>query len=239
MPPPPDKLTDEQGDKAEASGDRGSSPTAVPTGTTPKDAGSTAQGGTSSGDGSASSSTSAVTGSDGKAETQQPTATANGPAAVNGPAAAGRVPGVVGTVRVPQAVRAVRSAVSSAATRGPRRARLKIKRVDPWSVMKFSFAVSFVLFVVLIVATSVLYLALDAMGVFDSVNGSLTDLISASGGQGGNGFQISAFGVIGGSALLGLINMVLFTALATLGAFIYNVCADLVGGIEITLAERD
>jgi len=32
---------------------------------------------------------------------------------------------------------------------------------------------------------------------------------------------------------------VLFTALATLGAFIYNVCADLVGGIELTSAERD
>ena len=45
--------------------------------------------------------------------------------------------------------------------------------------------------------------------------------------------------MIGTSALLGAVNVVLFTALATLGAFIYNVCADLVGGIELTLAERD
>ncbi|MFJ8685976.1 DUF3566 domain-containing protein [Micromonospora wenchangensis] len=146
----------------------------------------------------------------------------------------------VGAARVGDAVRAARTSVSSAASRGPRRARLNLKRIDPWSVMKFAFAVSVVLFIVVVVATSVLYLALDAMGVFQSVNDSLTDLVSASGGQGTNsGFQITAKGVILTSALVGLVNVVLFTALATLGAFVYNVCADLVGGIELTLAERD
>ena len=132
--------------------------------------------------------------------------------------------------------------MSSAAARGPRRARLNLKRIDPWSVMKFSFAVSVVLFIVVVVATSVLYLALDAMGVWQEVNNSLTELVSASGGAGAaatGGFRITAWGVIGTSMLVGAVNVVLFTALATLGAFIYNVCADLVGGIELTLAERD
>ncbi|MFC7547162.1 DUF3566 domain-containing protein [Plantactinospora sp. GCM10030261] len=145
----------------------------------------------------------------------------------------------VGAARVTEAVRAARSTVNSAASRGPRRARLNLKRIDPWSVMKFSGAVSVVLFIVVVVATSVLYLALDAMGVFESVNSSLADLISAGGGPGAETFRITAKGVIGTSALIGLVNVVLFTALATLGAFIYNVCADLVGGIELTLAERD
>ncbi|MGN9908056.1 DUF3566 domain-containing protein [Phytohabitans sp. LJ34] len=145
----------------------------------------------------------------------------------------------VGAARVGEAVRAARSTVASAASRGPRRAKLNVKRIDPWSVMKFSFAVSLVLFIVVIVATSVLYLALDAMGVFESVNSSLTDLVSAGGGDDGSTFRITAKGVIGTSALIGAVNVVLFTALATLGAFIYNVCADLVGGVELTLAERD
>ena len=148
----------------------------------------------------------------------------------------------VGAARVSEAVRSARSTVSSAATRGPRRARLNLKRIDPWSVMKFSFAVSVVLFIVVVVATSVLYLALDAMGVWTEINKSLSDLVNASGGTSSaasSSFRVTAWGVIGTSMLIGAVNVVLFTALATLGAFIYNVCADLVGGVELTLAERD
>ncbi len=161
---------------------------------------------------------------------------ASGTASVK-PSTAGRAAAPTGT-RVGEAVRAARATVSGAAGRGPRRARLFVKRIDPWSVMKFSFAVSFVLFFVAIVATSVLYLALDAMGVFDSVNTAFADIVGASGGKGGS-FKVTAFGVIGTAGVIGLVNVVLFTALATLGAFIYNVCADLVGGIEVTLSEKD
>ncbi|SRR6266568_3255953 len=164
-----------------------------------------------------------------------PTGPISGAPAGDGP----RTRGVqLGGGKVAEAVRSARAAVSSAASRGPRRARLFVKRIDPWSVMKFSFAVSFVLFFVAIVATAVLYLALDAMGVFDSVNKALADMIGAAGAKNG-GFKITALGVIGVAGVLGLVNVVLFTALATLGAFIYNVCADLVGGIEVTLSERE
>ncbi|GIF11541.1 hypothetical protein Ate01nite_15730 [Actinoplanes teichomyceticus] len=167
---------------------------------------------------------------------KQRTAPAGGSAA---PSGAGGT-SAVGAARVSEAVRSARSAVSSAAARGPRRARLNLKRIDPWSVMKFAFAVSIVLFIVVVVATSVLYLALDTMGVWTSINDSLQDLVNASGGtETSSGFRITAWGVIGTSMLIGAVNVVLFTALATLGAFIYNVCADLVGGIELTLAERD
>lgn len=152
-----------------------------------------------------------------------------------GPASA--TTAAVGAARVSDAVRTARATVAGAAVRGPRRARLHLKRIDPWSVMKFSFAVSLVLFVVAIVATSVLYLALDAMGVFSSVNKALSDMVGEA--NNADAFKITAKGVIGTSVLLGAVNMVLFTALATLAAFVYNVCADLVGGVELTLSEKD
>jgi len=174
-----------------------------------------------------------------------PPATGRATATVGVPTASGVPVGTataartaVGGAKVSDAMRAARAAVSSAAGRGPRRARLFLKRIDPWSVMKFSFAVSFVMFFVAIVATTVLYLALDAMGVFDSLNRTLVDNLTANGGK-ASSFKITAFGVIGSAGVLGLINVVLFTALATLGAFIYNVCADLVGGIEVTLSEKE
>jgi hypothetical protein len=161
-------------------------------------------------------------------------------AALGGPATS-RVRGLsgAGTARVAEAVRNARATVTGAASRGPRRARLFVKRIDPWSVMKFSFAVSFVLFFVAIVATSVLYLALDAMGVWKSVNTALADMIGATGTSGKSTFKVTALGVIGTAGVLGLVNVVLFTALATLSAFIYNVCSDLVGGIEVTLSEKE
>ena len=80
-----------------------------------------------------------------------------------------------------------------------------------------------------------------ALNTQASITGS-DDLLMGGSGESAaaaEDFRITAKGVIGAAALLGVVNMVLFTALATLGSFIYNVCADLVGGVELTLAERD
>lgn len=242
MPPPPDQPADGQ-KPAGASGaatQAATAPAKAATGKAPVSAppgGSAQASSTPSNAATATATQAAPTMPPGVGARPSTGRAAAGGASVRTVGAAGAA--AVGAARVGEAVRAARSTVASAAARGPRRAKLNVKRIDPWSVMKFSFAVSLVLFIVVIVATSVLYLALDAMNVFESVNNSLASLVNAGGGDDSGSFRITAKGVIGTSALIGAVNVVLFTALATLGAFIYNVCADLVGGIELTLAERD
>lgn len=120
---------------------------------------------------------------------------------------------------------------TSPSSRTPRRARLQLKHIDPWSMMKFSLVMSVALFLVWMIAVGVLYGVLSGMGVFDKVN-SLYDQV-----HGGN--LLSGSFVLGSAAVIGAINIVLMTALATVGAFVYNLCSELVGGIEVTLAERD
>jgi hypothetical protein len=122
--------------------------------------------------------------------------------------------------------------------RGPRRANLQIKRFDPWSVLKLSLVLGVALFFVWLVAVGVLYAVLDGMGVWEKVNGTANELFSASSG-GTSEPLISAGRVFGVAAIIGAVNIVLFSALATVGAFVYNVSADLAGGLEVTLAERE
>jgi Transmembrane domain of unknown function (DUF3566) len=123
--------------------------------------------------------------------------------------------------------------------RGPRRASLQIKRIDPWSVLKLAFVLSVALFFVWLVAVGVLYGVLQGMGVWDRVNGTYDQFVQSSSAGGSSSPLITASRVFGIAAIIGAINIVLFTALATVGSFVYNVSADLAGGLEITLAERE
>ncbi|MFI9380888.1 DUF3566 domain-containing protein [Kutzneria sp. NPDC052558] len=121
--------------------------------------------------------------------------------------------------------------------RGPRRASLQIKRVDPWSVLKLALVLGFAMFLVWMVAVGVLYSVLGGMNVWTKLNGTYNDLVQ--GGDNSGGDLISAGRVFGVAAVVGLVNVILFTAMATVSAFIYNVCADLAGGVEVTLSERE
>ncbi|WP_443611913.1 DUF3566 domain-containing protein [Actinomycetospora endophytica] len=127
---------------------------------------------------------------------------------------------------------------SSRPSRGkvPRRASLQVKRFDPWSVLKLALVLGVALFFVWMFAVGVLYAVLDGMGVWAQLNGTYQDLTSDSGGA---GQLITAGGVFGIAAIVGVVNTILFTALASVSAFIYNISADVAGGIEVTLSERD
>ncbi len=122
--------------------------------------------------------------------------------------------------------------------RVPRRARLRLTRIDPWSVMKTSFLLSIAFAVVTVVSVAMVWQVLGAAGVWDSINSTIQEGI---GGEDIASFQVQDYlgtsRVLGFTMLVAAIDVVLITASATLTAFLYNMAAALLGGIEVTLAE--
>lgn len=159
------------------------------------------------------------------------------------PPTTGPLPGVGGKAAAesPAASRgAAAKATAAQPKRTARQAHLTVARVEPWSVMKFSFVVSLVAFVILFVAVSVLYGALAGLGVFDSLQRVVSDVTSSQGSAGVNAKAwFSASRVLGYTALLGSLNIVLITAMSTIGAVVYNLTSRLVGGVEVTLKETE
>lgn len=117
------------------------------------------------------------------------------------------------------------------------RASVQVRRIDPWATFKVAAVLSVVGFFIWMISVAVLYLILDGMGVWDQVNNSFGTLMAEESTTSGD--VIGAGTIFGAAALLGAINAILLTALATIGSYIYNICADLVGGAEVTLADLD
>ncbi|GAB1814786.1 DUF3566 domain-containing protein [Mycobacterium sp. MUNTM1] len=122
-------------------------------------------------------------------------------------------------------------------TRGPVRASMQIRRIDPWSTLKVSLLLSVALFFVWMIAVAFLYLVLGGMGVWSKLNSNVGDLLNNTSGSSGE--LVSSGTIFGGAVLIGLVNIVLLTAMATIAAFVYNLTTDLIGGVEVTLADRD
>ncbi|GAA4657145.1 hypothetical protein GCM10023347_04470 [Streptomyces chumphonensis] len=121
-----------------------------------------------------------------------------------------------------------------------RKARLRVAKADPWSVMKVSFLLSIALGICTIVAVAVLWMVMDAMGVFSTLGKTIAD---ATASPDGSGFELEEMlslpRVLLFTGVIAAIDVVLATALATLGAFVYNLSAGFVGGVELTLAEDE
>ncbi|AJF66147.1 MULTISPECIES: DUF3566 domain-containing protein [Streptomyces] len=149
-----------------------------------------------------------------------------------GAPAGGTQGGQTGAVRRPR--------TGARTTPRTRKARLRVAKADPWSVMKVSFLLSIALGICTVVAAAVLWMVMDAMGVFSTVGGTISE---ATGSNESNGFDLQSFlslpRVLMFTSVIAVIDVVLMTALATLGAFIYNLSAGFVGGVELTLAEDE
>jgi len=135
-------------------------------------------------------------------------------------------------------VKPVPTAGPTAARGGVRRARLRLVQVEPWSVMKTAFLLSVAVGIVTVVAVGIVWGVLGAAGLWDSVNSIVRDSI---GDTSGSPFEIQKYlstsRVLGFTMIVSVADVVLITAISTLAAFLYNLSAGLLGGVEVTFAE--
>lgn len=120
-------------------------------------------------------------------------------------------------------------------SRQPRKARLTLSHINVYSVFKFSCVLAIALFFVWLIMVGVLYGVLDVSGVLDKVN----QAVARISGSDSSKSVVSGSLVFGSAIIIGAVYIVLFIAISTVGSMIYNLCADLVGGAEVTLSERE
>jgi hypothetical protein len=117
---------------------------------------------------------------------------------------------------------------------GPRRTRVVVKKVGPWSVLRFSLLFYFCLMVAFWIGFILLYNFLQGIGVLDSIEHGIRN----AGGKPWANWSFHAGWIFSRMFMIGLV-MVVFGAVVNLfAAFIYNLIAEFVGGIELTLTER-
>ncbi|WP_222848115.1 DUF3566 domain-containing protein [Cellulosimicrobium cellulans] len=155
------------------------------------------------------------------------------PAAASTAAASGAATSGAGT----STATAARPSGTTALTgSGPRRVRLAISRVDPWSVMKLSFLMSVAIGIMIVVATAVVWITLDSLHVFATINDLVTEILADSEI---NLMQYVEFDrVLSIATLVAVVDIFLITALSTIGAFLYNITAALVGGVHVTMTDE-
>jgi hypothetical protein len=148
--------------------------------------------------------------------------------------------------RFAAAMAVAKSAASSSPTVAPspsqpgrkvRKARLRLSHIDPWSVMKTAFLLSIALGVVTVVAVAVIWSVLGAAGVWESIDSAVGDVVGGTGASFAIEDYLGTSRVLGFTMLVAVVDVVLVTVVATLGAFLYNLAAALLGGLEVTLAE--
>ena len=118
--------------------------------------------------------------------------------------------------------------------RSPRQTKVVLSQIQPWSVLKFSLLFYFCLMLVFLFAMVILYWVLSVIGVLDSLASVLDNLFG--GGQGK--FEIHGYWLLSRTFLFGIAGVVVWSLVNLFVALLFNLVADVVGGIQVTLSER-
>ena len=128
------------------------------------------------------------------------------------------------------------------ATPGRRRTRVEIRHVSPLSVLKFSLLFYFCVMLIGFIALFLIFQVLEASGTITTLETELLGCLFREGEQPTTGqcipYEINGSVVFTWLFLLGVVSTALIALLTTFVAVVYNLISDIVGGVEVTLAER-
>ena len=115
------------------------------------------------------------------------------------------------------------------------RVRRIIRKVDPWTVLKVTFVLNFVVALTIVLGFSILWVLLINAGVPQG----LEDIARRLALLDDNASLVGNIEALFSSVVfLATVYLLTQTALATVGAFFYNLVSDLVGGIEVVVLEE-
>jgi Transmembrane domain of unknown function (DUF3566) len=139
----------------------------------------------------------------------------------------------------PTATPVVRPARAAPRRTGTRRTRVTVRRFGLLSVFKFALIFSACLMVVLWLALMLIFFVLQAAGVTDTIAYWIGCVIQApEGTKQCVASGIDAFRLFTYLFFAGLVMAAASAVLWTFVALIYNLIADIVGGVEVVLAEK-
>ena len=111
--------------------------------------------------------------------------------------------------------------------------RVVIRRVQPWSVFRFSLLFYFCLMLVFLFALLILYWVLSVLGVLDSLAHVLQTILGER-----QPFEFHSFWIFSRLFLIGVVGVVVWSFVNLFVTLLYNLVSDVVGGIQITLGDR-
>ena len=115
------------------------------------------------------------------------------------------------------------------------RVRRIIRKIDPWTVLKVTFVLNFIVALTIVLGFSILWVLLVNAGVPQGLEDIARRLALLDQDASLVGNIEPLFSSV---VFLATVYLLTQTALATIGAFFYNLVSDLVGGIEVVVLEE-
>jgi Transmembrane domain of unknown function (DUF3566) len=137
------------------------------------------------------------------------------------------------TARSMLAAGAVATETRKAGRYEARKVRRLVRHIEPWSVLKISLIFYFCIWIILLVAGTILWRVADSSGMIDNIEKFIKEIFALK------SFTFEARRIFRIYAVGGLVTVVAATGFTVLLSVLFNLISDLTGGVRITVIEEE